>query len=193
MYATVSPLTVVNPGAIVSKRTLKGKLPIRRLKLPNENPRDGFSKIVYPENLRSSPNGWTNGYILIGNNVEAVAEGYMTFETTTRGIFKGFLIPHHHQRPPQNLLAGAINAFYVANMVHDVLYHTASTEPAGNFQWDNFGRGGIDRDPVIINVQSSKEKNAASFNTFPDGQSGVLNLHIYTATKPNRDPALDNT
>ncbi|KAH9265864.1 hypothetical protein BASA84_001411 [Batrachochytrium salamandrivorans] len=78
-------------------------------------------------------------------------------------------------------------------MVHDVLYPYGFTEPAGNFQWDNFGRGGIDRDPVIINVQSSKEKNAASFNTFPDGQSGVLNLHIYTATKPNRDPALDNT
>ncbi|KAH6598240.1 hypothetical protein BASA50_003854 [Batrachochytrium salamandrivorans] len=90
-----------NTGAIVSKKDVKRKSTYTAIKLPNENPRDGFSKIVYPENLRSSPNGWTNGYILIGNNVEAVAEGYMTFETTTRGIFKGFLIPHHHQRPPK--------------------------------------------------------------------------------------------
>ncbi|KAH6573839.1 hypothetical protein BASA60_005859 [Batrachochytrium salamandrivorans] len=78
-------------------------------------------------------------------------------------------------------------------MVHDVFYKYGFTEPAGNFQRDNFGRGGIAGDQVIINLQGSKRKNSANFDTFPDGQPGVLNLHIFTATKPNRDPALDNT
>ncbi|KAJ1328777.1 hypothetical protein BSLG_010866 [Batrachochytrium salamandrivorans] len=90
-------------------------------------------------------------------------------------------------------LSGAVNAFYVTNMVHDVLYAYGFNEPAGNFQWDNFGRGGIAGDSITINVQSSKKKNHANFDTFPDGHPGVLNLHIFTTTKPNRDPALDNT
>ncbi|KAH6571133.1 hypothetical protein BASA60_007321 [Batrachochytrium salamandrivorans] len=78
-------------------------------------------------------------------------------------------------------------------MVHDVFYAYGFTEPAGNFQEDNFKRGGIEEDPVIINIQKSDKQNGAYFNTPPDGQSGVLNLHIFTATNPNRDPALDNT
>ncbi|KAJ1341254.1 hypothetical protein BSLG_010739 [Batrachochytrium salamandrivorans] len=44
-------------------------------------------------------------------------------------------------------------------MVHDVFYKYGFTEPAGNFQRDNFNR----------------------------------DLYIFTATEPNRDPALDNT
>ncbi|KAH9274755.1 hypothetical protein BASA83_002960 [Batrachochytrium salamandrivorans] len=94
---------------------------------------------------------------------------------------------------PRNLVAGVINAFYVANTAHDVFYEYGFTEKAGNFQQDNFGRGGIGGDPVIINVQSSKKKNHAGFNTPFDGHPGMLNLHIFTATEPNRDPALDNT
>ncbi|KAH6578962.1 hypothetical protein BASA60_003448 [Batrachochytrium salamandrivorans] len=81
----------------------------------------------------------------------------------------------------------------VANTVHDTLYQYGFTEQAGNFQKNNFGKGGRDGDPVIINVQSSKKKNNAYFLAPPDGQSGVLNLHIFTATEPNRDSALDNT
>ncbi|KAH6578946.1 hypothetical protein BASA60_003457 [Batrachochytrium salamandrivorans] len=81
----------------------------------------------------------------------------------------------------------------VANTFHDVLYAYGFNEPAGNFQRDNFKRGGIGEDPVIINVQDSKDANNAFFYTPPDGQPGVLNLHIFTATEPHRDPALDNT
>ncbi|KAH9274783.1 hypothetical protein BASA83_002990 [Batrachochytrium salamandrivorans] len=78
-------------------------------------------------------------------------------------------------------------------MVHDITYQYGFNEPAGNFQQDNFGRGGIGGDSIIINLQNSKRKNYVSFDTLPDGHPGVLNLHISTATKPNRDPALDNT
>ncbi|KAJ1328778.1 hypothetical protein BSLG_010756 [Batrachochytrium salamandrivorans] len=181
-----------NTGVIVSKKDVKRKFTYAAIKLPNENPRSGFSKIVYPENLQASPNGWTDGYRLKGNNAEAIFEGDMTFETATRGRFKGTFDP---TLPPQvsgNLVAGAVNAFYVTNMVHDVLYPYGFNEPAGNFQRDNFGRGGIAGDPVIINLQDSKTENYVSFDTPPDGRSGVLNLHIFTTTKPNRDPALDN-
>ncbi|KAH9251592.1 hypothetical protein BASA81_010500 [Batrachochytrium salamandrivorans] len=101
-----------NTGVIVSKKDVKRKFIYMAIKLPNENAHDGFSKIVYPENLQASPNGWTDGYKLAGNNVEAIVEGDMTLETTTRGIFKGTFDP---TLPPQvsgNLVAGAVNAFY---------------------------------------------------------------------------------
>ncbi|KAJ1332303.1 hypothetical protein BSLG_010740 [Batrachochytrium salamandrivorans] len=157
-----------NTGDIVSKEDVKREFTYTVIKLPNESPRDGFSKILSPENFQASPNGWTDGFELKGNNAEAKYKKGKTFGTSTRGIF-------------------------IANMVHDVLYPYGFNEPAGNFQRDNFDRGGIAGDQVIINVQSSKKKNHASFDTPPDGHPGVLNLHIFTDTNPNRDPALDNT
>ncbi|KAH9268983.1 hypothetical protein BASA83_008985 [Batrachochytrium salamandrivorans] len=108
-------------------------------------------------------------------------------------MFSGVFDPTLPPETPKNLVAGAINVFYVANTFHDTLYQYGFNEPAGNFQRDNFNRGGIGGDPVIINLQDSERKNDASFNTPFDGRSGVLDLHIYTATEPNRDPALDNT
>ncbi|KAJ1336591.1 hypothetical protein BSLG_010848 [Batrachochytrium salamandrivorans] len=39
----------------------------------------------------------------------------------------------------------------------------------------------------------ARKENYARFDTYLDGHPGVLNLHIFTITEPNRDPALDNT
>ncbi|KAH6592222.1 hypothetical protein BASA50_008212 [Batrachochytrium salamandrivorans] len=180
-------------GAIVSKKDVKRDFTYTAIELPNKSPNDGFSTIVNPENLQASPNGWTDGFELKGNNVLVNYKKRTTFKTTTRGVFNGGFDPTLPPQIPGNLVAGAINAFYVANTAHDVFYEYGFTEPAGNFQQDNFGRGGIGGDPVIINVQSSKRENSASFDPLPDGRSGMLNLHIFTATNPNRDPALDNT
>ncbi|KAJ1342082.1 hypothetical protein BSLG_010697 [Batrachochytrium salamandrivorans] len=121
------------------------------------------------------------------------SEGGEIFKTTTEGIFNMVFDPISPPQTPTNIVVGVINAFYVTNMVHDVFYAYGFNEQAGNFQWDNFNRGGIGEDPVIINIQDSRRADDASFYTPPDGQPGVLNLHIYTATEPNRDPALDNT
>ncbi|KAH6589468.1 hypothetical protein BASA50_007160 [Batrachochytrium salamandrivorans] len=182
-----------NTGGIVSSQDFKRGFTYTAIELPNKSPKDGFSTIVHPENTQSSPNGWTEGYKLTGNNVLTILEGGKTFEMATKGVFGGIFDPLLPPQTPKNIMAGAVNAFYVANMVHDVFYAYGFTELAGNFQEDNFKRGGIEEDPIIINIQKSDKQNGAYFNTPPDGQSGVLNLHIFTATNPNRDPALDNT
>ncbi|KAH6599928.1 hypothetical protein BASA50_002669 [Batrachochytrium salamandrivorans] len=188
-------------GDIVSKEDVKRDFTYTAIELPNESPRDGFSTIVNPENFQSSPNGWTEGYKLKGNNALVKFKRGTTLKTTIRGRFDGAFDPVLPPQISKNLEAGAINAFYaftcrsslVTNMVHDVLYQYGFTEKAGNFQKDNFKRGGKEGDPVIINVQNSERENSASFSTPPDGYPGVLNLHIYTTTNPNRDSALDNT
>ncbi|KAH9246060.1 hypothetical protein BASA81_016424 [Batrachochytrium salamandrivorans] len=130
---------------------------------------------------------------LIGNNVEVKSNEGRTFGTATRGVFSASFDPMSPPETLKNLEAGATNAFYVTNMVHDTLYLYGFTERAGNFQENNFNKGGKEKDPIIITVQSSKETNDAFFYSPPDGQPGVLSLHLYTATNPNRDPALDNT
>src|SRR5206468_825663 len=45
-----------------------------------------------------------------------------------------------------NQKAAVVNAFYWCNWMHDRLYGLGFTEAAGNFQQDNFGRGGIGGD-----------------------------------------------
>ncbi|KAJ1328781.1 hypothetical protein BSLG_010713 [Batrachochytrium salamandrivorans] len=150
-----------NTGVIVSKEDVKRDFTYTVIKLPNENAHDGFSTILSPENFQASPNGWTDGYKLAGNNAQAKYKKGKTFKTTTRGIFKGNFDPTLPPQTPKNLVTGAVNAFY-------------------------------DGDSIIIKVQDSKIENYVSFDTFLDGHPGVLNLHIYTATNPNRDPALDN-
>ncbi|KAH6591475.1 hypothetical protein BASA50_008651 [Batrachochytrium salamandrivorans] len=180
-------------GDIVSKEDVKRSFTYTAIELPNKSPNDGFSTIVNPENFQASPNGWSDGYKLAGNNVLVKIEGGETFKTTIRGVFNGGFDPTLPPQTPRNIVAGVINAFYVANTAHDVFYEYGFTEKAGNFQQDNFGRGGIGGDPVIINLQGRKRRNYVSFDTPFDGHPGMLNLHIFTATEPNRDPALDNT
>ncbi|KAH6564491.1 hypothetical protein BASA62_007865 [Batrachochytrium salamandrivorans] len=183
----------INTGVVVSKESFKRGFTYKAIELPNESPNDGFSTIVDPENIQASSEGWTKGYKLTGNNALAKSKRGKTFKTTTLGIFSVDFDPTLPPQTPRNTAVGVINAFYVANMVHDVFYAYGFTEPAGNFQQKNFGRGGKEGDPVIINVKVAREKMMLLFIHPPDGQSGVLDLHIFTDTEPNRDSALDNT
>lgn len=67
-----------------------------------------------------------------------------------------------------NKAASVQNAFYHVNLIHDILYEAGFTEAKGNFQSDNFGRGGIKalaNDPVLVEVQDSYYPSNASFVT----------------------------
>ncbi|KAH9270385.1 hypothetical protein BASA83_007548 [Batrachochytrium salamandrivorans] len=129
-----------NTGVVVSKESFKRGFTYKAVNLPNESPNDGFSTIVNPENFQSSPNGWTEGFRTIGNNVEANAEGGTPFKTTIKGVFDGIFDPMLPPQTPKNTVMGVINAFYAANMFHDITYQYGFTEQAGNFQEDNFNK-----------------------------------------------------
>ncbi|KAH6588393.1 hypothetical protein BASA50_010759 [Batrachochytrium salamandrivorans] len=129
-------------SVVVSSQDFKRDFTYTAIELPNENPRDGFSEIVNPENIQSSPKGWSDGFELEGNNALVSSEGGEIFKTTTEGIFNMVFDPISPPQTPTNIVVGVINAFYVTNMVHDVFYAYGFTEEAGNFQWDNFNRAG---------------------------------------------------
>jgi len=67
--------------------------------------------------------------------------------------------------------AKQVQAFYLANLMHDVFYDAGFTEAAGNAQSANFGRGGIENDPLIVHI------NSFTFVSTPeDGVSPVIHL-----------------
>ncbi|KAH6566154.1 hypothetical protein BASA60_009595 [Batrachochytrium salamandrivorans] len=82
-----------NTGVIVSKESFKRDFTYTAIELPNKSPHDGFSTIVDPENLKSSPNGWTEGFELKGNNVLVNYKKRKTFGTSIRGMFSGVFDP----------------------------------------------------------------------------------------------------
>ncbi|KDN37955.1 hypothetical protein RSAG8_09806, partial [Rhizoctonia solani AG-8 WAC10335] len=81
--------------------------------------------------------------------------------------------------------------FYTSNMVHDLYYRYGFDEVSGNFQQDNYNRGGRDRDAIIAHAQDGDGRNNANFMTPPDGQSGVCRMYVWDTATPFRDGALD--
>lgn len=92
--------------------------------------------------------------------------------------------------------ATTVNVFYWCNWIHDRLYDLGFTESAGNFQADNFGRGGWAHDPVMADVQDGANdlagnSNNSNFTTPTDGMSPIMQLYLFTAPTPYRDGGLD--
>ena len=71
------------------------------------------------------------------------------------------------------------NLFYWNNLMHDVFYQYGFTEPAGNFQADNQGRGGSGNDFVKAQAQDGAAINNADFTTPGDGSSGYMRMYQF--------------
>lgn len=69
-----------------------------------------------------------------------------------------------------------INAYYWTNLVHDVQHGYGFDEPAGNFQANNYGRGGLGSDAVRVELTGEPVANAG-FLSFEDGYPPVMTLH----------------
>ena len=87
--------------------------------------------------------------------------------------------------------AAVTQLFYVSNWFHDETYRLGFTESAGNFQDDNFGRGGVGGDRVSAEAQDCSGVNNANFSTPNDGQRGRMQMYIWTGPNPDFDGDLD--
>ncbi|KAI8899486.1 peptidase M36 [Globomyces pollinis-pini] len=160
--------------------------------------------LVNPIDTFSSPNGWHGqSAVTIGNNVIAT-ENSANVKGTRAILNNGqnargtddftfdFAIDDKNQVPLDYTFASITNVFVLTNRFHDLFYRYGFTESAGNFQQNNFGKGGRDRDPVLAVVHDGSGRNNANFATPPDGQSGVMKMFVFDRTKPMRDGALEN-
>ncbi|KAH6563189.1 hypothetical protein BASA60_010816 [Batrachochytrium salamandrivorans] len=179
-------------GEVVQAINFSNKASYKVVALPHRDPTDGFSGLTRHPMKKPTRKIWTNGKATEGNNVIALTPSNKTIRSAGNGVFYTKFNSKEDPGSAANIVAAAVNLFYITNMVHDISYQYGFTESAGNFQKNNFGLGGEGNDAVIINVLNPSDTNNAEFFTFPDGQPGVMNMFRFTKTTPHRNPGLDN-
>jgi extracellular elastinolytic metalloproteinase len=161
------PATPVNDGS--SYRVYPQESPDDSDRVLFTNPADGFA----------SPFGWhdTNGVpgaeftITRGNNVHAYTDRDNDGAQDPAGSPDGgagldFDFPINLGEHAQfNVPANITNMFRWCNIVHDVMYLYGFDEASGNFQVNNYGRGGTGGDDVRCEGMDGSGQSNANFST----------------------------
>ena len=84
------------------------------------------------------------------------------------------------QHPSTYREASISNLFYWNNIAHDLFYRYGFDEASGNFQKNNYGRGGIENDAVLADAQDGAGMNNAQFGAPPDGSRGRMEMFIFS-------------
>jgi hypothetical protein len=147
-----------------------------------EDPLKGAQTIVTGGTTAESPSGWlgSNAQTTInisGNNVRAYldADANNAADSGGTAVTTGdFLTAADLGVAPGtagNKAVAVQNLFYLNNVVHDTLYRYGFNEVTGNFQVNNFGKGGAGNDPVNAEAQDGSGTDNANFATPADGSS----------------------
>ena len=147
----------------------------------------------------ASPNGWMDDAVneTLGNNVDAHTDhnndNLADLPRPQGSPFRvfDFAMDLATQDPTNYADAAVVQLFFLCNWYHDRLYELGFTEAAGNFQNDNFGRGGLGNDAVQADAQDGSGVNNANFSTPPDGSPGRMQMYIFDGPSPHRDGDLD--
>ncbi len=160
---------------------------------PNESPNDaGRTLVANPADSVASPRGWHDinnspGADFIttqGNNVNAYLDQDANNAPDYRSAPSGgsslrFDFPLDlAQHAQANRDAAVTNLFYSNNMIHDVLYRYGFDDASGNFQENNYGRGGTGGDPVQAEAADGSGTNNANFST-PAADGGKPRMQMY--------------
>lgn len=165
---------------------------------PDHGPR---ALLVDPADADASPFGWhdVNGAagaeytVLRGNNVrvyvdadgDGVADGIGPDGGS--GLVFDYAAAPGGAAPSTYSDALATNAFYLGNRFHDILWHHGFAEADGNFQENNYGRGGVGGDAVVIEIRKGGGTNNASWVVAPEGSPPTLRFYEWTMTDPRRE------
>lgn len=142
--------------------------------------------------------GWMGtSTVTTGNNVEAYLDtdaNNAPDPNNTTGLSNGhasaanqdFTFPFTSGVDPRTLRPAVVtNLFYFINVAHDFHYRLGFTESAGNFQVNNFGRGGAGNDSVRGEAQDGSGTNNANFATPPDGSRPRMQQFLFTQGTTN--------
>ncbi|MEC7987670.1 MAG: M36 family metallopeptidase [Myxococcota bacterium] len=122
-----------------------------------------------------------------GNHVEAYADitqpdGYNSqdlYAYATQNRFDSVYDPQLQPNETEEQIQASITqAFFVINQLHDLFYDYGFDELSGNAQRDNFGRGGLENDPLFAEAQDFSGFNNANMMTPADGSSPVMQLYL---------------
>ncbi|HEX8087438.1 MAG TPA: M36 family metallopeptidase [Blastocatellia bacterium] len=152
--------------------------------------------------------GWMGtSTVTTGNNVEAYLDtdaNNAPDANNTTGLSNGhassstqdFTFPFTTGVDPRTERPAVVsNLFYFINIAHDYTYRLGFTESAGNFQTNNFGRGGTGNDSVRGEAQDGSGTNNANFSTPPEGSRPRMQQFLFTlgttALTDDRDSSQD--
>ncbi|KAL1916156.1 uncharacterized protein VTP21DRAFT_6160 [Calcarisporiella thermophila] len=171
------------------------------------DPSEGSRKLLAdPQDKISSPNGWhfkegaEHSRTTMGNNVYAQEnlKGDSNLQRwgnkfrPTVGKDNVYDFPLDLTKEPKAYLNASItNLFYWNNIVHDLFYRYGFNEVSGNFQDDNFEKGGKEGDAVLAYAQDGSDTDNAYFGTPVDGKHPTMQMHLGTSNNPKRDGDLD--
>ena len=181
------------------RKTLKSNLLANAYNVypaPVESPIHGERALmVNPADATASPFGWhdTDGVagpeytFTQGNNVRATEDidndgglGYVPDGGDS--LVFDFLLDLSED-VVQNLDASITNLFYWNNIIHDVWYQYGFDEVSGNFQENNYERGGTGGDFVIAEVHDGSGINNANFSAPQDGANGRMQMFLWNSTE----------
>jgi Fungalysin metallopeptidase (M36)/PA domain len=91
--------------------------------------------------------------------------------------------------------AGIVQAFYVANWLHEYWYDSGFDEKGKNAQLNNYGRGGTGNDRMQLQTQDFSGRDNSNMSTPGDGGSPQMQIYVWSgrdqkelhATPPDAD------
>lgn len=157
--------------------------------------------LVSMDGFNTTPSGTPDPWLAsdatytFGNNVEAYADHYLPdgytplqdvrATTTARRTFdRTYDVGKAPTASSDQIMAAVTDLFYTTNWMHDWWYDSGFTEAAGNAQKSNYGRGGIEGDPMHAEGQdqayNTDVRNNANMSTPADGESPRMQMYLWT-------------
>ena len=166
----------------------------RVFQFPKGDPNDGPRTLAQnPADAFASPFGWhdTDGVAgpestrTLGNNVHAYSDRDANNQPDPlsdpdggAGLDFDFVADYLNEQPQSYVDAAVTNLFYWCNTVHDLTYQYGFDEASGNFQVNNYGRGGVGGDDVRCEAQDGSGTNNANFST-PANDGGRPRMQMF--------------
>jgi hypothetical protein len=175
---------------------------------PNHSARQLISN---PANSMASPYGWhdVDGFdgaeftFTRGNNVWAkddlLGDNIVAGNGADGGASLAFDFPYGGTGVDASsyIDAATTNLFYMNNVMHDIWYHYGFDEANGNFQENNYTRGGKENDFVNADAQDGSKAdpqslNNANFSTPVDGGKPRMQMFLWNYS-PEIKPIIVNS
>jgi extracellular elastinolytic metalloproteinase len=186
-------LVGTSTSSIVTPNPVNDGSSYRVLEFPTESPNDADRSLVTnPADANASPFGWhdTNGAAgaefttTQGNNAHAYLDQDSSNSPDSGGTPDGgagldFDFPIDFAEHAQNYREAVVtNLFYGNNTFHDIMHGLGFDEPSGNFQANNYGRGGTGGDYVRAEAADGNGTNNANFST-PAADGGTPRMQMF--------------
>ena len=131
--------------------------------------------VPIPSNLPTGfPEDWVEDKATVGNTTQARTADRLLYGGQKDGSGNVTFNPPDAHGDLQQLL----NIFYWCCSMHDFLYLFGFREANGNFQHNNFGRGGAASDRLDVFVHPRKVWGTANMGTGADGKVPVMNMGV---------------